>query len=98
MQRTVALTQKKKRKAPCRKDTNALVFTACRGSNDHLFPEILSLYVAPGSKVADVTFGKGVFWRNVEQGQFQRLATDIQTGVDCTNLPYRRNSIDCVVF
>ena len=94
----MSLAKKKKRKAPSGAPTNELVFTACRGSSDRLFPQILSLYVAPGSKVADVTFGKGVFWRKVEKGQYKLLATDIQTSVDCTDLPYGRNSIDCVVF
>jgi hypothetical protein len=98
MERTPAPAEKKKRKAPSGAPTNDLVFTACRGSSDRLFPHILSLYVAPGSKVADVTFGKGVFWRKVEPGRYQRYATDIQTGVDCTDLRYARNSIDCVVF
>ena len=98
MERAAPLIKKRKRKPPSGTPTNALVFTACKGSNDHLFPQILSLYVAPGSKVADVTFGKGVFWRKVEQGQYQILGTDIQTGVDCTNLPYGNRSIDCVVF
>lgn len=98
MERAASLAKKKKRKAPSGAPTNALVFTACRGSSDRLFPQILSLYVAPGSKVADVTFGKGVFWRKVEQARYQLLPTDIQTGVDCTKLPYAENSIDCVVF
>lgn len=98
MERTAALSAKKKRKAPSGESTNALVFTACQGSNDRLFPQILSLYVAPGSKVADVTFGKGVFWRKVEPGLYQMFPTDKQTGVDCTKLPYGHGTIDCVVF
>jgi hypothetical protein len=98
MRITAARDKKKKRKAPAGAPTNVLVFSAWRGNNDHLFPHILSLYVAPGSSVADVTFGKGVFWRKVPQGVYQLLPTDIRTGVDCTQLPYKENSIDCVVF
>ena len=56
--------KKKKRKSPNGVATNKLVFSAYQGSNDDLFPHVLSLYVAPGSTVADTTYGKGeVFWR-----------------------------------
>jgi hypothetical protein len=59
---------------------------------------VLSLYVSPGSTVADVTFGKGVFWRRVPERTFRVLATDVSDGVDCRDLPYADGSIDCVVF
>jgi len=78
--------------------TNDLIFSASAEGNDRLFPQILKLYVAPGSIVADVTYGKGVFWRNVESGLYQLRATDIQTGVDCRELPYEDGEIDCLVF
>ena len=45
--------------------TNDLVFSAYVDNNADVFPHILNLYVPAGSTVADVTFGKGVFWRNV---------------------------------
>ena len=88
----------KKRKSPDGKPTNDLVFSAYTGGNDEVFPYILSLYVKPGNIVADVTYGKGVFWRNVPDNVFQLLPTDLATGTDCRNLPYRDASIDCVVF
>ena len=78
--------------------TNELVFSAYVGGNEDIFPHILDLYVAPGSIVADVTYGKGVFWRHVPSGTYKLLATDIQTGVDCRTLPYRDGTIDCVVL
>src|SRR5712691_6647073 len=40
---------KSKRKSPDGISTNRLVFSAHSGTNDGLFPQILSLYVAPGS-------------------------------------------------
>ena len=52
----------------------------------------------PGSIVAEVTYGKGVFWRNVPTFRYHLLATDIQDGVDCRNLPYDDGEIDCVVL
>ena len=78
--------------------TNELVFSAYLGGNEDIFPHIMGLYVTPGSRVADVTFGKGVFWRNVPEGRYELLATDIQSGVDCRALPYTDESIDCVVL
>lgn len=78
--------------------TNELVFSAYLGGNEDTFPRILDLYVAPGSVVADVTFGMGVFWRNVPAGQYKLLPTDIQMGVDCRELPHEDATIDCVVL
>ena len=78
--------------------TNELVFSAYVGGNEDTFPHVLALYVAPGSLVADVTFGKGVFWRNIPEDQYELLASDVQTGVDCRELPYDDGTIDCVVL
>jgi len=93
-----ALFVKPKRKSPDGISTNDLVFSAHLGTNDELFPKILSLYVAPGSTVADVTYGKGVFWKLVPKALYRVLASDIQSGTDCRSLPYEDASIDCVVL
>lgn len=90
--------QKKKRRSPRGEATNDLVFSSYTGTNDEVFPFVLSLYVEPGSTVADVTFGKGVFWRKVPEGAYTLLPTDLAAGVDCRNLPYDDDSIHCVVF
>ena len=58
----------------------------------------MALYVRPGSTVADVTYGKGVFWRGIPEGRYDLRATDIQTGIDCRHLPYHDGEIDCVVL
>lgn len=92
------ITPKRKRKSPAGRATNDLVFTASQAGNDDVFPQILSLYVVPGSIVADVTFGRGVFWKQVPAGRYQLRATDLSTGADCRALPYADGSIDCVVF
>ncbi len=78
--------------------TNDLVFSAHVAGNDMVFPEVLSLYVAPESVVADVTYGEGVFWRNVPTDRYTVLDTDIKTGTDCRELPYGDGEIDCVVL
>jgi hypothetical protein len=90
--------RKKKRKSPNGKPTNKLVFSAYQGTNDAVFPSILELYVSAGSTVADITFGRGVFWKAVPKDRYKLLATDLKTGVDCRSLPYGENSLDCVVF
>jgi hypothetical protein len=89
---------KRKRKSPAGAATNDLVFTAHQAGNEQVFPHILALYVPPGSKVADVTYGRGVFWKRVPEGRYQLHASDLTTGVDCRSLPYADGSIDCVVF
>ena len=78
--------------------SNDLVLTAYSDGNDKLFPRILDLYVKPQSVVADVTFGKGVFWRNVPDGRYDLRPTDVLTGTDCRDLPYEDSEIDCVVL
>ena len=78
--------------------TNDLVLSAYLDGNDEVFPRILSLYVPKLSVVADVTFGKGVFWRNVPADDYIVKATDITGGIDCRALPYHDSEIDCVVL
>ncbi|MGH7782457.1 MAG: DNA methyltransferase [Candidatus Binatia bacterium] len=89
---------RRKRKSPDGMATNDLIFSSYRASNDEVFHKILSLYVKPGSKIADVTYGQGVFWRAVSEGAYNVLGTDIRGGVDCRKLPYKNASIDCVVL
>ena len=89
---------KRKRTVSNGEPSTALVLSAYEGSNESLFPKILNLYVSPGSTVADITYGKGVFWRKVPADRYRLLATDLADGVDCRNLPYADREIDCVVF
>ncbi len=88
----------KKRKSPDGKPTNNLILSSHIGTNDEVFPFVLSLYVEPGSTVADVTYGKGVFWRRVPETAYDLLPTDIAMGIDCRELPYESEAIDCIVF
>ena len=87
-----------KRKSPRGESTNDLVFSSYIGTNDEVFPFILSLYVDPSSTIADVTYGKGVFWKRVPKDIYTILPTDLASGVDCRELPYESDSIDCIVF
>lgn len=88
----------KRRKSPTGKSTSDLIRSAYVGINEELFPLILELHVEVGSRIADVTFGNGVFWKRVPAEAYEVLPSDIKTGIDCRNLPYDDESIDCVVL
>jgi len=87
-----------KRKSPEGATTSNLVLSAYVGTNADVFPFVLDLHVPPGATVADVTYGKGIFWKKVPKGKYDLRATDIKSGVDCRKLPYASGSIDCVVL
>lgn len=74
------------------------VVSAQVAGNAEVFPQVLSLHVPEGALIADVTYGKGVFWRDVDLDRYRLLPTDIQTGVDATSLPYEDESLDAVVL
>jgi hypothetical protein len=78
--------------------TTDLVVSSHMGDNAPVFADILRLHVPEGSVVADVTWGKGAFWRHVPDGAYKVFGTDIQTGVDCRALPYDSDTIDAVVL
>lgn len=78
--------------------TSNLVLSAYIGTNADIFPKILDLHVPKGAIVADVTYGQGVFWRNVNLDDYYLLPSDLKTGVDCRALPHATASIDCVVL
>ena len=87
--------------------TNDLIYSAHQGSNDEVFPFILELYMPKGSRIADITYGKGVFWRNVDKSQYELIASDLKTdhlpaeckgGIDSRRLPYEDRVFDAIVF
>jgi tRNA G10 N-methylase Trm11 len=89
-----------------------VILTAAVTGNAEMFAQIAQLHMPTGALVADVTYGKGVFWQQVPKGQYQLLFSDIdakvsfdsvhqvpiQTGVDCRNLPYLEASLDALVL
>ncbi len=90
--------KKKKRKSPRGEKTTDLIFTSYVGENSEVFPQIIELHVPLGSKVADVTYGKGVFWKKIPSTNYILFASDVKTGTDCRRLPYRNAEMDCVVL
>jgi hypothetical protein len=95
---TMKKTEKKKRKSPTGNKTTDLVFTSYTGTNSEVFPQIIRLHVPKGAKVADVTYGKGVFWKEMPEEEYKLYSSDQKTGTDCRNLPYKDEEMDCVVL
>lgn len=90
--------RQRRRRSPRGISTNDLVFSSHVGKNSDIFPQILKLYVPPGSRVADVTYGTGAFWKNVGPSDYELLTTDLRAGIDCRSLPYSDEFLDCVVL
>ena len=92
--------------------TAGLTLSARVGENAELFAQILALHVAPGSLIADVTYGLGAFWKKVTPGSYRVLASDIalkpdlptppgftlRDGIDCRELPHTDGSLDALVL
>jgi len=100
-----------KRRVSGGEPTSDLIMSAQIGDNADVFPSILELHVAPGSRIADVTYGLGSFWKKVPPGKYEILASDlsakndgllpfmkIRDNVDCRELPYEDESLDCVIL
>jgi tRNA G10 N-methylase Trm11 len=72
--------------------------SALVGNNADLIPHIAALYIPLGSVVADVTYGRGVFWQGLDTTQYDFRPSDLLTGVDFLDLPYEDRSIDCLTL
>lgn len=76
-----------------------------QGGNAELVANAARLYIPDGAIVADVTFGKGAFWKRARSSRFQIVGSDLDPSfggaglaADCRALPYRGESIDVVVL
>lgn len=78
--------------------TSDVVMSAHVGDNADIFPEILKLHVPLGAKIADVTYGGGIFWKKVNPEFYDLTPSDIASGIDCRSLPYGSDEFDCVVL
>lgn len=95
------MASKKKNKAKRKQGgiaTTDVVMSAYVAGNADLFPKILDLHVPVGAKIADVTFGSGVFWKKVSKDKYRLTPSDIATGIDCRALPYSDSSFDALVL
>jgi DNA methylase len=89
-----------------------VILSAGMTGNAEMFADLAELHLPVGSLIADVTYGKGVFWQNIPRGQYRLLFSDIdaktsrdfnhdtavQTSVDCRALPYEDHSLDGIVL
>jgi len=73
---------------------NNAIYTVHTGNNAGLLSQVVDLYFKAGDTVADVTYGKGAFWREVDQGKYTIVGTDIKTGTDFRCLPYENELFD----
>jgi len=76
-------------------------YTSITGNNGDLIKVVAGLYLVDNMRIADVTYGKGVFWRQVDLKRFKFCPSDIKTckdKYDFRDLPYRSRSFDCVVL
>ena len=72
--------------------------TSIIGRNEDLLPVIMNVYAKDGDKIADVTYGNGNFWKNIDMTKYQFFPSDLKTGVDFRNLPYETESFDMIVL
>jgi hypothetical protein len=70
--------------------------SAVAGTNADLLVEVAKLWITPTDRVVDVTYGRGIFWRNLPELTVE--GTDITAGVDCRSLPYEDSSVDVLVL
>jgi DNA methylase len=92
------IKEKKTKRVATGASTNDLILSAHTGNNDEIFPQIVQLYIPKGARVADVTYGTGVFWRAVPISHCDLVASDVASGTDCRNLPYEADSFDGLVL
>lgn len=78
--------------------TSDVVMSASLSGNADIFPRILTLHVPEGARIADVTYGSGVFWKDVDLTRYTLIPSDIADGIDCRNLPYESSSLDAIVI
>ena len=74
------------------------ILSAHVGNNAPVFRQILDLHVPKGATVADLTYGRGVFWKDIAVADYQVLASDLKVGQCWRTLPYGDLSVDAVVF
>lgn len=94
------------------KASNDIVMSAYMSDNSEVFADLASLHLAPGSTIADVTYGKGVFWKKIPVDKYKLLFSDIdaktdldpihevkvKSGIDSRHLPFKKHSLDALVF
>jgi hypothetical protein len=78
------------------------VFNCIQGDNADLIAAVARLYLPKGCRVADITYGRGVFWQRVNLADYRFHKSDKITCPssphDFRQLPYEARFFDVVVF
>lgn len=85
------------------KNSPELIHTVCYGDNSDLIASAGKLYIKDAFRVADVTYGGGVFWKKTDCTRFELLKSDLLGHGDITTadfrcLPYEDACLDVVVL
>jgi len=79
-----------------------MLSTVHYGPNAPLIHAVSDFYVKDGERVADVTYGKGAFWKDTDTRRFELLKSDIDTVpealYDFRDLPYEAECMGHVVL
>ena len=78
--------------------TSDVIVSSHHSDNSEVFPQIMELHVPDGSVVADITFGRGVFWKNIPSSKYKLIASDLKLGTSWENLCHQSDSIDALIF
>jgi hypothetical protein len=78
------------------------IFNCIQGDNADLIAAVARLYLPKGCRVADITYGRGVFWKKVNLADYRFYKSDRITCPssphDFRRLPYKARFLDVVVF
>lgn len=78
------------------------ILTSVTGDNSDLFPLVLELYANEGDSIADVTYGRGVFWKKVDLERYSVFFSDLDAEgaikADFTSLPYPNQNMDMLIL
>lgn len=80
------------------------ILTSVTGTNDILFKNIWNIYGKENLKVLDLTYGKGIFWKQIDTSNIELFKNDIDMergdfNYDSRNLPESWKSLfDFVVY
>lgn len=75
-----------------------MILTSKIGTNAELFPDAVSLYVSPGSRVLDMTWGNGVFWKNIDQSCYRLIRNDLDPTRGDVHFDFRKTEFSCISF
>jgi hypothetical protein len=91
----------KTRHIPSAGSAKNLIYTSVIGDNDLLMKQAANLYIKKGDVIADLTFGKGIFWKQIDLSNNDFHPSDLKTLTPSRNfkkLPYPNNTFDAVCF